>query len=263
MHLAVEHGRQGDVGKVLHLQEPLQREARLDGRVGVALAVAHLVVVVLHLLHQSSSLQVLGNLLTAGEAIHAHIDGRLVADGSVGVEDVDGLQVVGLAQHIIVLIVGRCHLQTARSELDVHVAVFDDGNLAVHQWDDDLAAFQPLVLRILGVDAHGGIAHDGLRTRSGHDSVIAALVLVDDSPLLPPPDGGGSFRSGSLPHRGEVGGGPCHVIFQVIKLGVFLLVDHFLVAQGGEGLRIPIHHAEATVDVAFAIEVDKDLDDAL
>ena len=53
-----EHGRQGNVGKVLHFQEPLLAKARLDGRVLIALRVAHLVVVVLDFLHQAGVLQV-------------------------------------------------------------------------------------------------------------------------------------------------------------------------------------------------------------
>ena len=78
VHLTVEHGRQGDVSKMLHLQEPLQRETRLDGGVGVALRVAHLIGIVFHLLHQTGFLQVLGNLLAAVHAVHADVDGTLL-----------------------------------------------------------------------------------------------------------------------------------------------------------------------------------------
>ena len=46
-------------------------------------------------------------------------------------------------------------------------------------------------------------------------------------------------------------------------MALLLLVDHLLGAQGGESLRIPVHHAHATVDVALAVEVDEHLDDAL
>ena len=44
---------------------------------------------------------------------------------------------------------------------------------------------------------------------------------------------------------------------------MLLLIDHFLVGEGGEGLGVPVDHAHAAVDEAFAIEIHKDLDDAL
>ena len=37
VHFSIQYGRQSDVGKVLHAEEPLEREARLYGRVRVAL----------------------------------------------------------------------------------------------------------------------------------------------------------------------------------------------------------------------------------
>ena len=165
---------------MLHRQEPLHGESRLYGRVGVALGVAHLVGVVLDALHQAGFLQILGNLFAAIHAVHTHVEGALVADGSVGIENVDGLQMMRLAEHVVVGVVGGSHLQTARAELDVDIAVFDDGDNAVHQGYDDFASLQPLVLGVFGVDAHGGIAHDGLWAGGGHDGVVAALVFVDD-----------------------------------------------------------------------------------
>ena len=72
---AVEHRWQGDVSKVLHLEEPLQGETGLDGGVGVTFRVAHLVGVVLDLLHKTSLLEILGNLFAAVHTVHAHVDG--------------------------------------------------------------------------------------------------------------------------------------------------------------------------------------------
>ena len=88
-----------------------------------------------------------------------------------------------LTQHIVVGVVGRCHLQATSTELDVHITVLDDGNHAVHQRYDDLLALQPLVLRVLGVDTHGGIAHDGFRTSGCYYGEIALLILMDDIAL--------------------------------------------------------------------------------
>ena len=75
LQLIIHHWRQGDVGKVLHREEPLHGETWLDGGVRITLRVAHLVRIVLYLFHQTGFLQILGNLLTAVHAIHAHVDG--------------------------------------------------------------------------------------------------------------------------------------------------------------------------------------------
>ena len=177
LQFVVHDRRQGDVGKVLHLQEPLQREARLDGGVGVALGIAYFVHIVLYVLHQSGRFKVFGNLLAAGKAFHAHIQGRLLADSTIGIEDVDGLQIVRLAQHVVVGVVGRSHLQASCSEFDVDISVFYDGNLAPYKRYDDALTLEPLVFRVFRVDAHGGIAHDGLRTRGGHYRIVSFVAF--------------------------------------------------------------------------------------
>ena len=146
---------------------------------------------------------------------------------------------------------GRCDFQTARTELDVHITVFDDGDDTVHQRHDDLAALEPLVLRVLGVDTHGGIAHDRLRTGGGHDSVVATVILVDDIAI--------GLEGFLVIERLQVS----HIIFQVEEVALLLFVDDLLGGEGGEGLGIPVHHTQTTVDEAFVIEIDEDLDDAL
>ena len=50
------HRREGDVGKVLHLQEPLHTQARLHSGVAVAFGVAHLVFVVFHMVEQTGAI---------------------------------------------------------------------------------------------------------------------------------------------------------------------------------------------------------------
>ena len=79
---------------------------------------------------------------------------------------------------------GRSDLQTTSTELYIHVAVLNYRNHAINQRYNYLAALQPLVLRVLGIDTHSGITHDGLRTGGGHNSVIALFILVDDVALF-------------------------------------------------------------------------------
>ena len=54
-----------------------------------------------------------------------------------------------------------------------------------------------------------------------------------------------------------------NIVFQIVELGVLVLVDDLLIRQCGLGFRVPVDHAHATIDVTLAIEVNKDLDDAL
>ena len=117
LDLVLHHRRQGDVGKVLHFNEPLQTQPRLDRHVGT-FAVADFVVVVLNLLHEVKRLQVLYNLLAAIETVHAvvlaHISlqfflHRIHVQMRIGREDIDGLQIVFLSQRIVVHIVCRSH----------------------------------------------------------------------------------------------------------------------------------------------------------
>ena len=44
---------------------------------------------------------------------------------------------------------------------------------------------------------------------------------------------------------------------------MLLAVDNFLVRECRQCFRIPVHHAQAAIDEAFAVEIDKHLDDAL
>ena len=93
---------------MLHLEEPLRGELRLYGYVG-ALGEPHLVVVVLHFLHQSGLLQVGGNLHAHVHAVFAHIHAGFLGECAVGVEDVDGLQSMFQPQCVVVHIVGGSH----------------------------------------------------------------------------------------------------------------------------------------------------------
>ena len=233
---------------MLHLEKPLCGQLRLDGHVGT-LGETYFVVVVLDLLHQSLVLKVNGNLLTHVHTVLADIHAGGFRDGAVVVEDVDGLEVMLQSEVVVVDIVGRCDLQTAGTELDVHIVVLNHGDGAVDQWHNDVQALQPGVFHIIGVDAHGRVAHDGLRTCGGYHCVVAVGILVDDIAFV--------FAD----HLALVGFG--HVVFEIVELGVLFLVDDFLVRQCGLGFRVPVDHAGATIEKTLAVEVDKNVDDAL
>ena len=160
---------------------------------------------------------------------------------------------MGLAEVVVVDVVGGGYLQTAGAELDVHVAVLDDRHLASHEGHDDAMAAKPLVLRVFGVDAHGGVAHDGLWTRGCDDGIVAFLVFMHNIALL-------LFGSQGLDVDGS---SVCKIVFQVVEFRTLLLVFHLFGGEGGEGLRVPVNHAQAAIDEALVIEVYEDLGDAL
>ena len=251
LDVTVQHGRQCNVGKVLHGQIPLHAQAGFYGCVGVALGISHLVGVVLHLLHESCFLQVLGNLLAHIHAVHAHVEACCLAECAVGVEDVYGLQVVGLAQVVVVHVVGGSNLQTACTELYLDIAVLDNGNNAAHQGYRHLVAFEPLVLGVLGVDAHGGIAHDGLGTCGGHHGIVSALLVL--------------MQYLALTSCGDygVGVGICHIVAQVVEVALLLAVDNLYVGKGCLCLGVPVYHAQTAVDESLLVQVAEHLQHAL
>ena len=247
LDFVVHHGRQGEVGKVLHLEEPLHGEFRLNGHAR-ALGAADFVVVVLHLLHKPCLGEVDGNLAAHVEAILADVHAGGFGERGVVVEDVDGRQIVLLAEHIVVHVVRGRYFQAARAELDVYVRVLNHGNHAAHERHDDFLAFQPLIFRVFGVDAHRHVAHNRFGAGGGHHGVASALVAVYDFALC--------ARCACAVVFGEV-------ILHVVELRMLFLINHLLVGEGGLCFRIPVYHAHAAIDQAFAVEIHKHLNHAL
>ena len=125
-----------------------------------------------------------------------------------------------LAQHVVVHVVGGGYFQTACAELDVHVFILDDRDDAVDQRHDDPLATEMLVLGVVWVDAHGGVAHDGFGAGSGNYSV--AVFALD-------------------------------AVAQVIEFAVLFAVDDFFIGEGGEGFRVPIDHPHTAVYQSFVV----------
>ncbi len=218
------------LGYILHRHEPLHRELGLDGRART-LRVADVVGVWLDLLHEPRLLEVGLDHAAALEAVHAHIEAHLVVDGTVIVEYVDRLERIFLAQHVVVHVVRGRHLQCARTELYVYVRVADYWYRASHQRHDDAGIGRYVLIPfVVGVEADGRIAQNGLGARGGHHEV--AVRALD------------------------------HVT-QVVELALRLLVYHLLVRKGRLGCGVPMHHAHAAVYFPLVVEVDENLYDTL
>ena len=231
---------------MFHLQEPLHGKLRFDGYVGT-FREAYLIGIGFHLFQQSCGIEVFFYLGTYIETVHTYIHAGSFAQSTVVVEDIDGLQVVFFTQHVVVYVVSRSDFQTSCTEFDVNIIVFDDRNYAVYQRYNDLFAFQPMVLRVVRVDTHGGIAHDGFRTCGSYYGIAASLFITVYH---------FAFCSGFTAHI-VVG----NVIAQVIQFTVFFLIDHFLVRKGSQGFRVPVDHTNAAVDEPLVVQVDEYLDD--
>ena len=203
---------------MLHLDEPLQTQTRLDGHVR-ALAVSYLVIIILDLLHESQRLQIFHDLLAAVEAVHAVVltyvrlqllFHRIHVQMRVRREDINGLQVIFLTERIVVHVVCRRHLQTTCTKADLHIPILDDRDHTTYTRYNHMLTLQPLVLLFLGVDAHCYIAEDRLRTRGSHDGVLTRF-----------------FR---------------YFVAQVIELIMLVVINNLLITQCRLTLRIPVYH---------------------
>ena len=154
-----------------------------------------------------------------------------------------------LTQHIVVGIVSRSYLQATCTKLDINIAVFDHRNHTIHQWHNHLLALQPLCLRVFRVHTHRRITHDGLRTCGSHYCIVAFGILVNHIALATLINSILIFWS--------------HIIFQIEQMALLFFVNHLLGRKCCQCLRIPVHHTQATIDVALVIQVNKDLDHTL
>ena len=243
LDIIVHYWRKGDVGKVLHLEEPLCRELWLDRHIGT-LREAHLIIIVLNLLHQTGVLKVDGNLLAHVHAVHTYIETCCLADGTIVVEDIDGFQTVLQTEGVVVDIVSWSYLQATSTELDIYVCILDDRNLAVYDRHDNVLTLQPGILLILWVDTHGRVAHDGLRTGGCYYCIVSLLILVHHVLLI--------HLLAVLFY---------YIILQVVELRVLVLVDNLLVRECSLSLRVPVNHAHATIDESLLVKVAEYVDD--
>ena len=125
--LVIHHRIEGGLSESLHLEEPLHRELGFDGDERT-LGVSYLIRVGLDLLHQACSLEVEFDLLTYVKAIHTSISSPVFVERPIVVEDIDGLQLVLLTEHIVIDVVRRGDLQTACTKLNIYIFILDDRN---------------------------------------------------------------------------------------------------------------------------------------
>ncbi len=190
----------------------------------------HLVGVCLNLFKEVSLLEVLFNLLAHGETVHTDVETGSLADSAVVVEDVDALQVVLFAKHIVVDIVSRSHLQATCTELNVHIVVLNHRNLTTDQRHNHALALEVRILRVVRIDTHRSVTHNGFRAGRSNNGIT---VFADN------------------------------LVAEIVKFAVLFLIYNLLVAEGSLRSRVPVDHSHTTVNQALLVEVDKHVEHTL
>ena len=93
-------------------------------------------------------------------------------------EDIDGLEVVFLPQHVVVHVMRRRHFEATGTETYLYVAVFDDRNHTTDTRYDHFLTLQPCIRRIFRVDTNRYIAEYRLRTGGSHYTIIAFIIFM-------------------------------------------------------------------------------------
>ncbi len=145
------------------------------------------------------------------------------------VEDVDLLEVVGLAHGVVVGVVGGRDLHEAGAKVRVDVAVGKDGNLAVDDGQHDRLAHEGGLLGVLRGDGHAGVAEHRLGARGGDDDVVLAVDRLGER------------------------------VAQVPQVALLVLVLGLVVRDGGGAVGAPVDDALAAVDQAVVVPVAEDL----
>ena len=220
--------------QLAHLEEPLGAQTRLNDGIG-ALAVSYRRGIVLNLLDIAGVLEHLDDLPAGLETVLAYQDLGVFGQASAVVDDIDDREVVTQADLIVVSVMRRRDLEAAGTEIHLDIVVLDDGYLLVDERDKDFLALHPEMALVIGVDADGGIGHDGLRTRRGHHDVFVGRIAV------------------------TVGDEVAHVV----EMALGVLVDDLVVTDGGVALRVPVDHSHSPVDPSLLVEIHEGVDDGL
>ena len=126
------------------------------------------------------SSQLLDHCLTCIESIHAIEFGAGSSHHTMLIHDHDHLDVMALAHLEVIWIVGGSYLDCASSELGIDQFIFDDRDVAIDEWKEDLLADKVLITRISWMDGDCAIAEHRLGASGGdgdRDLVIAVTDL--------------------------------------------------------------------------------------
>ena len=198
----------------LHLAEPLRRSPRLHHRLA-ALANPYSMRVIGDLLQGILRLQILNNLLTCCEPVHARIKPRLSAHMRVIGHHVDFRQAMAPPYLEVIGIVRRRDLHRSSPELAIDHGVGDDRNFAVHQRNNCTAPQQMLEALILRMHRYRRLAQHRFRPRRSHHQKFPA---------------------------------PRHRVLDVPQMSPAFFVQNLQIAQYRLAHRAPVGHALVAID---------------
>ena len=120
-------------------------------------------------------MQILDDLLPAGEPVHALVFAGRGGHEAGFVDDLDRGEIVAPGHLEVVEVVGRGDLQGAGAELQGHVGIGDDRDGAPqHRQTQGGAVVFPVAL-VFGVHGHRGVPQQGLGAGGGHGDAAVAL----------------------------------------------------------------------------------------
>ena len=225
----------GGLDQLVHLDEPLLLDQRLDCR-AAAVVCADVVAVVLDADEQTHLIEFFYDLRSCLVAVHTAELRAVLIDRRVVVHDVDLRQVVTLSDFKVVGVVCRGDLDDARTEFPVNIFICHDRDPAVHEGKPDVTADQVVVALILGMDCHCSIAEHSLGTRCGEleESCLGDRTVLFDQR-----------------------------IFDVPEMAGLLFILHFRVGDGSVADRTPVDDPASLVDPALFVHLHKYFGDGL
>ncbi len=272
-------GAAAEVG-VCDFDVPLVAQVRLDGGVG-AVGVADGVLVGALIFEEGAGLELCDDLLARFFAAEADEDvgvadvgpAVFVADGGVRRHDVDHVQLVALADVVVVGVVRGGDLQKSGRVLRLgvvavgvrhdDVVVFHDRDDAADEGELDVVAAERLGARVIRVDGDGGVTEVGLGARGGDGDpglffrrVVCCAGVAAAGELVP--GEGLDVRHGSE-SRATRSRATYEGVAQVVEVAVDFAVFDFVVGERGLRYRVPVDEALAAVDEAVFEEPEEGL----
>ena len=167
---------------------------------------------------------------------------------TICIECVNYFELMFYSEVIVVDIVCRSYFERSRSEFHQNILIKNYRYTAIHHRNDGVFSFQSRISWIFRVHANCSITQNSFRTysRNGDRFVVIEFLLQGI--------GIGRIKCfvfiyNHIPHIGQ--------------LGLYFLVNYFLITHRGKTGRIPVHHADTTIDISFFVEVDKHIDHRL
>ena len=137
---------------------------------------ADVVGVILDAREQPLFFKVGDDFLARDVAIEAGVGTAFGVDVRGFVHDVDGWQMVALAQGKVVGVVGGCDFHCAGAKFAADPFVQNDWNLAIHQRQAQLLAVEVRVALVFRMDGYGDVAEHGLGPGGGDGEILAGFA---------------------------------------------------------------------------------------